>query len=207
MSQKSKQKNIQSSFRQVPLRTNSKERNAKGSEFVKMRSGLESSYENLKILNTNEKRSSSQQTSKNANKNPKRQENLAKSHNHSHLNEKSSLVMIIMGDALHNFSDGLAIGTSFASSTTAGFGTTIAVFFHELPHEIGDFAVLRKNHVPLAKAVLFNILSSIFCFIGLFVGLIIGSIESINDYCFLFIAGIFIYISLVDIVSLARFKH
>jgi zinc transporter ZupT len=185
------------------LKNKQKEQNSKDSKSVKMRSGLESSYENLKFLNTNEKSSSVQQTSKNANKHLKRQESLAKPHNHSHLNEKSSLLMIMMGDALHNFSDGLAIGTSFASSTTAGFGTTIAVFFHELPHEIGDFAVLRKNHVPLTKAVLFNVLSSIFCFIGLFVGLIIGSIESFSDYSFLFIAGIFIYISLVDIVSLA----
>jgi zinc transporter 10 len=100
----------------------------------------------------------------------------------------------------HNFSDGIAIGASFASSLTTGFGTSIAVLFHELPHEIGDFAVLRKNGVSVKRAVLFNILSSLLCFIGVFFGLFIGSIEILSQFTFLFIAGTFIYISLVNIV-------
>jgi zinc transporter 10 len=44
--------------------------------------------------------------------------------------------MVILGDALHNFSDGLAIGASFSTGLTTGFGTSIAVFCHELPHEV-----------------------------------------------------------------------
>lgn len=59
-------------------------------------------------------------------------------HGHSHNHEpnlKSSIWMIIIGDGLHNFSDGLAIGASFGLSITTGIGTSIAVFFHELPHE------------------------------------------------------------------------
>jgi len=124
--------------------------------------------------------------------------------NHSHLNAdvslKASILMILIGDGLHNFSDGLAIGASFASSLTTGFGTSIAVLFHELPHEIGDFAVLRKNGVSVKRAVLFNILSSLLCFIGVFFGLFIGSIEILSQFTFLFIAGTFIYISLVNIV-------
>ena len=103
---------------------------------------------------------------------------------------------------MHNFSDGLAIGASFANSLTAGIGTTIAVFFHELPHEIGDFSILIKNKYSLKKALCFNILSSLLCFLGVFVGLIIGSIEIVSNWSFLVIAGTFIYISFVDIVSL-----
>ena len=42
-----------------------------------------------------------------------------------------------MGDGVHNFTDGMAIGAAFATSITAGFSTSIAVFCHELPHELG----------------------------------------------------------------------
>lgn len=128
----------------------------------------------------------------------------AHSHGHSHGNKgemlKSNAWMVILGDALHNFSDGLAIGASFAVSLTAGFGTVIAVFFHELPHEIGDFAVLRRAGVSMKMAVIFNILSSAFCFIGAVIGILIGGIQALNNWSFLFIAGTFIYISLVDII-------
>ena len=127
-------------------------------------------------------------------------------HNHGHSHRKNSkdlksnAWMVILGDGLHNFSDGLAIGASFANNITAGFGTTIAVFCHELPHEIGDFAVLRRAGVSVKKAVFFNIISSVLCFIGVIVGLLIGGIEILSNWSFLFIAGTFLYISLVDIV-------
>lgn len=120
---------------------------------------------------------------------------------------KSSILMIILGDGLHNFSDGLAIGVSFSSSITTGVGTSLAVFFHELPHEIGDFAVLRKNGYSMRKALLFNILSSILCFFGVLIGLALGSIEKFSNWSFLFIAGSFIYISLVDLVSFTLFLN
>ena len=134
----------------------------------------------------------------------------AHDHGHSHgqshniqssTSLNSAIWMIVFGDGLHNFSDGLAIGASFASSLTTGMGTSLAVLFHELPHEIGDFAVLRKNGVSIKRAVLFNIVSSILCYIGVVIGLFIGSIEIFSQFSFLFIAGTFIYISLVDIVS------
>jgi len=108
--------------------------------------------------------------------------------------------MVLMGDGLHNFADGLAIGASFATSLTAGFGTSIAVLCHELPHEIGDFAVLRRAGVSLQRALVFNSLSGVLCCIGTFVGLIIGGYPPFKNIAFLFIAGVFLYISLVDMV-------
>jgi len=108
--------------------------------------------------------------------------------------------MVLMGDGLHNFADGLAIGASFASSLTTGFGTAIAVLCHELPHEIGDFAVLRRAGVSLNRALVFNAVSGVLCMFGTLVGLIIGGFAFLSNWTFLFIAGTFLYISLVDMI-------
>lgn len=108
--------------------------------------------------------------------------------------------MVLMGDGLHNFSDGLAIGASFAQSVPIGFGTSIAVLCHELPHEIGDFAVLRRAGVSLQRALVFNVISGVLCMFGTFVGLMIGSFAFLSNWVFLFIAGTFLYISLVDMI-------
>ena len=53
--------------------------------------------------------------------------------------------MIILGDALHNFADGIAIGASFTSSLGIGASTSLAVLFHEVPHEFGMFLVVAIN--------------------------------------------------------------
>ena len=65
---------------------------------------------------------------------------------------------VIFGDGIHNLADGLAIGAAFSESFTSGLSTSIAVLCHELPHEVGDFAMLLKAGMSVKQAVCYNIL-------------------------------------------------
>lgn len=108
--------------------------------------------------------------------------------------------MVIMGDGLHNFTDGMAIGAAFSNNIAGGLSTAVAVFCHELPHELGDFAVLLKAGMSAKQAVYYNILSSVLSFVGMCVGIMIGDTPEASQWIFAVAAGLFIYIALVDMV-------
>ncbi|KAM6919177.1 zinc transporter ZIP6 [Xenentodon cancila] len=109
--------------------------------------------------------------------------------------------MVIMGDGLHNFSDGLAIGAAFAEGLSSGLSTSVAVFCHELPHELGDFAVLLKAGMTVRQAILYNALSAMMAYLGMVTGILIGHYaENISMWIFALTAGLFMYVALVDMV-------
>jgi zinc and cadmium transporter len=113
---------------------------------------------------------------------------------------------VIFGDSLHNFIDGIAIALSFSADTSLGVATTTAVLFHEIPQEIGDFAVLLHLGYSRAKVLLYNLLSALATFAGALLGYF--SISFIGEYVpgFLgFAAGSFIYIAVSDL--LPELKH
>jgi len=112
--------------------------------------------------------------------------------------------MVIVGDALHNFADGLAIGAAFVGSYSIGLGTVFAVFFHELPHEMGDFAVLLSSGMNVKQAMFWNLVSSFTCFIGFFGGVYLAKTETIQKWILGIAAGAFIYIALVDMLPEIR---
>ncbi|TWW73102.1 Zinc transporter ZIP6 [Takifugu flavidus] len=109
--------------------------------------------------------------------------------------------MVIMGDGLHNFSDGLAIGAAFTEGLSSGLSTSVAVFCHELPHELGDFAVLLKAGMTVRQAILYNALSAMMAYLGLVTGILIGHYaENISMWIFALTAGLFMYVALVDMM-------
>ena len=105
-------------------------------------------------------------------------------------------VMNLFGDAVHNFIDGLIIAGSFIVSVPVGIATTIAVIFHEIPQEIGDFGVLLYSGMSVKKALWFNFLSALVAIAGAVVGLMIGKSSTTFVQILLpFAVGGFLYIA------------
>ncbi|KAL3288461.1 hypothetical protein HHI36_002906 [Cryptolaemus montrouzieri] len=134
------------------------------------------------------------------------------SHSHGHVhaapqNFSSVAWMVIMGDGLHNFTDGMAIGAAFSSSLAGGFSTAVAVFCHELPHELGDFAMLLKAGMTIKQALFYNLLSSVLSLLGNIVGIYLGNTEYASSWVFAAAAGMFIYIALVDMIPELSSAH
>jgi zinc and cadmium transporter len=113
--------------------------------------------------------------------------------------------MNLFGDAVHNFIDGLIIGGSYLVSLTLGFATTIAVVFHEIPQEIGDFGVLMYGGFTKSKALFFNFLTAISAFFGAIIALSLGFlIQDFISVVIPFAAGNFIYIAGSDLIPELR---
>ncbi|KAJ3592481.1 hypothetical protein NHX12_007608 [Muraenolepis orangiensis] len=109
--------------------------------------------------------------------------------------------MVIMGDGMHNFSDGLAIGAAFSANIPGGISTSVAVFCHELPHELGDFAVLLKAGMSVKQAIAYNLLSALMAYVGMAIGTAVGQYaHNVTSWIFAVTAGMFLYVALVDML-------
>ncbi|KAM4796022.1 zinc transporter ZIP5 [Rhinophrynus dorsalis] len=109
--------------------------------------------------------------------------------------------MVLLGDGIHNFTDGLAIGAAFSAGFSGGLSTTVAVFCHELPHELGDFAVLLQSGVPVRRVLFFSLVSAFLSYLGMVFGAVASqSSTQVTPWIFATTAGIFLYVALVDML-------
>jgi zinc and cadmium transporter len=124
-------------------------------------------------------------------------------HHHSmeHKEIKSFSYLILVSDGIHNFIDGLVIAGSFLVSLQAGMVTVLAVAIHEIPQEIGDFAVLIYGGLAKKKALFFNFISALLAGLGGAVGFwVLRGAGAENAFVLPFTAGGFIYIAASDLI-------
>jgi len=114
--------------------------------------------------------------------------------------------LILVSDAVHNFIDGLIIAASFVTSLPLGIATTLAVALHEIPQELGDFAVLVYGGFGRKRALTFNFATAITAILGGVIGYLASSVMQTSIiYLLPFAAGNFIYIAAADLIP--EIKH
>lgn len=125
----------------------------------------------------------------------------------------------LIADFTHNITDGLALSSSFYASPTIGATTTVAVFFHEIPHEVGDFALLIQSGFSKRKAMGAQFLTAVGAFLGTLIGIavqefgghgevlegssttgLLGTSLSWGDMLLPFTAGTFLYVGTVAVI-------
>lgn len=109
--------------------------------------------------------------------------------------------VILIGDSIHNFLDGVIIAASFLASIPLGIATTVAVIFHEIPQEIGDFASLVYAGFSRVRAIVFNFLTALTAVLGALVVFLINvDSQILTNILVPFAAGGFIYIAGTDLI-------
>ncbi|MEM2937578.1 MAG: ZIP family metal transporter [Candidatus Bathyarchaeia archaeon] len=106
----------------------------------------------------------------------------------------------LVGDGVHNFIDGMVIAATFLVSFDLGFATTLAVIFHEVPQEIGDFGVLVYGGLSRKRALAYNFVSAITAVAGALATYFLAYLRSIEVLLVPFAAGGFIYIAATDLM-------
>jgi len=121
---------------------------------------------------------------------------------HSHEHEKNaSGALIIIGDAVHNLVDGVLIAAAFMTDIDLGIVTALAVATHEIPQEIGDFAILLNNGYERKRALLFNIFASMATIVGAVIAYYsLQTMQHALPYILAIAASSFIYIAVADLI-------
>ena len=122
-------------------------------------------------------------------------------HHDSEHDSHPTTPLILIGDGVHNFIDGIAIAATFLTNPAIGFVTTLAIAAHEIPQEIADLSILLHGGLPKSKALLYNFLSALTAVAGGILGyFFLDSLQGYIPYVLAFTAGMFIYIACSDLI-------
>lgn len=110
-----------------------------------------------------------------------------------------------VGDLLHKAADGFAVGASFAESMSLGFSTSLAILVHEIPHELGDYAVLLGAGFKFWYISLLNAITSFTCWVAFMIITSVSPSVLLREYIFAITTGVFLYIAIANMVSLINF--
>ncbi|MBL8523204.1 MAG: ZIP family metal transporter [Betaproteobacteria bacterium] len=122
-------------------------------------------------------------------------------HHHEETGRASSAWMIIIGDGFHNFTDGFAIAAAFMADTRLGILTALAIVAHELPQELGDFLVLLNSGFSKARALMWNLISSLATLVGAMIAYFV--LRGLEEYALVFLcfaASSMIYVAIADLI-------
>jgi zinc and cadmium transporter len=124
------------------------------------------------------------------------------SHHHHHEHrEHASAFLVLVGDSIHNALDGVLIAAAFLTDVKLGIVTSIAVMTHEIPQEIGDFAVLLHSGMSRARALALNLATSLSSMVGGVVAYFaLGSAMDLLPYALAVAAACFLYVAVADLI-------
>src|SRR3990172_8297487 len=126
---------------------------------------------------------------------------------------KSAIPLVLIGDTIHNFIDGIAIGASYMVTPGLGLITAISTFLHEVPHEIGDFGILLNAGWNRNKILTLNVISASSTIVGAFLVLTFSENNSLIGAMLSVASGIFLYLLAsdflphIDEIKGSRLKH
>jgi len=132
---------------------------------------------------------------------PRHEHGHVHSHSYAHGSAKSAGTLIILGDSIHNFVDGVLIAAAFLTDVQLGIVTSLAVAAHEIPQEVGDFAILLDSGYSRSKALFYNVLASLTTVLGGVLAYF--SLEDLHNtlpYFLALAASSFIYIAVADLI-------
>jgi zinc and cadmium transporter len=123
------------------------------------------------------------------------------SHTHNHHSHHAAGTLILLGDGIHNFVDGVLIAAAFLTDVKLGIVTSLAVATHEIPQEVGDFAILLQSGYGKKKALIYNMLASLTTVIGgVLAYFSLEDLHAALPYFLTLAASSFIYIAVADLI-------